>query len=346
MTTDELYIRRCLQLAEQGRGSVAPNPMVGAVLVYEGNIIAEGFTQPYGGAHAEVHCLNAVKEVDEKIISNSTLYVSLEPCSHFGKTPPCVDLIIEKKIKRVVIGCKDAAAHVNGAGIEKLVAAGVNVVVGVLEKECIEFNKRFFTFQEKKRPFIILKWAQSADGYLSAAGASTKITSEEIDILVHKWRTEEAAIMVGTTTAMIDNPRLTARLWEGKQPTRIMIDKHLKIPSNFQVYDNESPTIFLNGIKEEQILNTTFIRINSSDNNFLMNCLSRLYENGILSLLVEGGAKLLQSFLDQNLWDEVRIISNTQLRLESGVAAPIFNFNSACNEIILVSHSIKTFENK
>lgn len=346
MTIEELYMMRCLQLAEQGRGRVAPNPMVGAVLLYNGKIIGEGFTQPYGGAHAEVNCISSVKKEDEEKISGSTLYVSLEPCSHFGKTPPCVDLILEKGIRRVVIGCKDDAAHVNGAGIERLKAAGIDVVVGVLVKECIEFNKRFFTFQNKKRPFIILKWAQSADGYLSEVGKATKITNEAINVLVHRWRTEEASIMVGTTTALLDNPKLTARLWEGKQPTRIIIDRQLKIPSDFHVYDQEIPTIILNKKREEKIGTCNFVKIDSTNDDFLESSLRKLYEIEILSVIVEGGATLLQSFLDLSLWDEARIISNNQLVLGNGVSAPSFNFSPICNALDIVNHSIKIFQNR
>ncbi len=224
-------MQRCLGLAKLGAGHVAPNPMVGAVLVYNDRIIGEGYHQQYGKAHAEVNCINSVKEDDIQLIEKSTLYVSLEPCAHYGKTPPCADLIIAKKIPTVVIACRDTYEEVNGRGIDKLKAANVNVIVGVLEKDAIELNKRFFTFYTKHRPYIILKWAQSNDGKIANADHSRVfISNEESNRLVHKWRSEEAAILVGTNTALYDDPELTTRLWTGNNPIRLVIDMEVKLP--------------------------------------------------------------------------------------------------------------------
>ena len=346
MTQDELYIYRCLQLAEKGRGTVAPNPMVGAVLLHDGKIIGEGWTQPHGGAHAEVNCIAQVQEKDEEHIAKSTLYVSLEPCSHFGRTPPCVDLIIAKQIRKVIIGCKDTAHHVNGQGIEKLLKAGIDVTVGVLEKECIDFNKRFFTFQQKKRPFIILKWSQSADGFIAEKGKRTKITSAEIDVIVHKWRTEEAGIMIGTNTASIDDPNLIATLWTGKQPIRIVIDKKLIIDGTAKLYNQVATTIFLNEKLDEKNGENIFLKINSDVDDFLVESLERIYELGILSILVEGGSQLLNSFISQNSWDEARVIINDNLLLKDGMKAPGLPNVAPSKENKFADHTIKIYENK
>ena len=346
MTQDELYMHRCLQLAEKGRGTVAPNPMVGAVLVHDGKIIGEGWTHPYGGAHAEVNCIAQVQEKDEEHIAKSTLYVSLEPCSHFGRTPPCVDLIIAKQIRKVVIGCKDTADHVNGQGIEKLLKAGIDVTVGVLEIACIDFNKRFFTFQQKKRPFIILKWSQSADGFIAEKGKRTKITSAEIDVIVHKWRTEEAGIMIGTNTACIDDPNLTATLWTCKQPIRIVIDKALVIDRTAKLYNQVATTIFLNEKLDEKNGENIFLKIDAAKTNFLEESLKRIYELGILSILVEGGSQLLNSFISQDLWDEARVILNDNLLLKDGIKAPGLPNVVTSQENKFANHTIKIYENK
>ena len=250
---EENYMRRCLELAILGRGSVAPNPMVGALLIYEKVIIGEGYHEHYGQPHAEVNCLNSVKPVDRGSIEESTMYVSLEPCAHFGKTPPCADLLIGKKIKRVVVGCIDSNKEVGGKGIQRMREAGLEVQIGVLENECRRVNERFFTFHEKKRPYLILKWAQSMDGII---GTGTEerlfISNRYTNRLVHKWRTEEAAILVGTRTALQDDPLLTSRKWPGHNPKRIIIDKELKIPSTHQVYNDEAYTIIFNDIKNAE----------------------------------------------------------------------------------------------
>jgi diaminohydroxyphosphoribosylaminopyrimidine deaminase/5-amino-6-(5-phosphoribosylamino)uracil reductase len=247
-------MKRCLDLAMQGCGSVAPNPMVGAVLVYSNKIIGEGYHQQYGGPHAEVNCINSVLAENKKFIPNSTLYVSLEPCNHHGKTPPCSDLIIQHKIPELVIGCKDPFELVNGTGIEKLKKAGVNIHPFLLEKEAVELNKRFFHFHQKKRPYIILKWAQTDDGFIALPkGIPLKISNEITDQLVHRWRSEEAAIIVGTNTAINDNPSLTNRLWGGANPIRIIIDKNLKVPTDHKIYDQSSVTYIFNEIEEKNL---------------------------------------------------------------------------------------------
>lgn len=319
--TDEQYMQRCIQLAKKGAGNVAPNPMVGAILVYNDLIIGEGFHKKYGEAHAEVNCVNSVKEDDEHLIEKSILFVSLEPCAHFGKTPPCTNLIIQKKIKKVVIGCQDIFKEVSGKGIQKLNDAGIEVILGVLQKECLELNKRFFTFHQKQRPYIILKWAQSINGKIgSLKGERILISNDYSNRVVHKWRSEEAAILVGTNTALNDNPSLTTRLWKGKNPVRIVIDKELKLPSSLKVFNNDTDTIIFNKIKNGSDSNIRFIKIDPD--NFLQFILHSLYNLNIQSVLVEGGAKTLQSFIDKGLWDETRVITNKKLIIEEGVDAP------------------------
>ncbi|ANI90605.1 riboflavin biosynthesis protein RibD [Arachidicoccus ginsenosidimutans] len=319
-------MQRCLQLAKNGSGFVAPNPMVGAVLVYENKIIGEGWHKKYGEPHAEVNCLASVKESDKHLIENSTMYVSLEPCSHFGKTPPCSDLIIRHKIKKVVIGCVDSFAKVNGSGIDKLRNAGVEVVLGDWQNECNAFNKRFFTFHTKQRPYIILKWAQTATGKIAYENSDERlfISNEITNRLVHRWRSEEAAIMVGKNTALNDNPSLNNRLWHGKNPTRIVVDKNLELPNDLNIFNNEAHTIIFNQIKEEKHHHLHFCKIDFSE-NILQQIMQQCYSFGIQSILIEGGSKLLQSFIDVQLWDECRIINNEQLIINNGLDAPKLN---------------------
>ncbi|MEO9004999.1 MAG: bifunctional diaminohydroxyphosphoribosylaminopyrimidine deaminase/5-amino-6-(5-phosphoribosylamino)uracil reductase RibD, partial [Ginsengibacter sp.] len=304
-----------------GMGYVAPNPMVGALLVYEQKVIGEGFHKKYGESHAEVNCIKSVNAENKSLIERSTMYVSLEPCSHYGKTPPCADLILENKINRVVIGCKDINEKVSGRGIRKLQEAGVNVVTGILEKECVELNKRFFTFHQKKRSYVILKWAQTADRKIGSENEKRVfISSEYSNRLVHKWRSEEAAIMVGTHTAIKDNPSLTTRLWRGKNPMRIVIDKNLKLPLTLNLFDAESSTIVVNTIKDSSEKNIRYIKID--DGNLLDQMLKQLYESEVQSILVEGGTKTLQSFIDKGFWDEARIITNEKMSLGKGIDSP------------------------
>lgn len=318
--TDQQYIGRCIQLAKLGAGEVAPNPMVGAVLIYEDKIIGEGFHKKYGGPHAEVNCINNVEEKNRSLIKKSTMYVSLEPCAHHGKTPPCSDLIIKHKIKKVVVGCRDIYEKVAGKGIEKLQNAGVEVVTNILENECLELNKRFFTFHQRKRPFIILKWAQSSNGKIGSENKRILISNDYSNRLVHKWRSEESGILVGTNTVLEDDPLLTTRLWKGKSPVRIAIDKELKLPLSFKIFNQDSKTIIFNLYKSAIEKNLQFIKLEKD--NFLNEIVHSLFENDIQSVLVEGGAKTLQSFIDEGLWDEARVICNEELIIEDGISAP------------------------
>lgn len=326
---DEMYMRRCIQLAKFGAGQVAPNPMVGAVLIYKERIIGEGYHKKYGEAHAEVNCIASVKEEDKKHIEKSVLYVSLEPCAHYGKTPPCSDLIIKNKIPEVVIGCRDPFEQVNGKGIEKLRAAGVEVVTGVLEKECINLNKRFFTFHTKQRPYIILKWAQTANKKINANdNKRVKISNMLTNRLVHKWRFEEAGILVGTNTVLADDPFLTNRLWSGKTPVRLVVDLDLKLPYEANAFNNEASTIVFNTVKHtiitgENLSNETYYFRLEKKENLVRQILAACFALNIQSILVEGGAKLLQSFIDESLYDEARIITNEDLAVENGLSAPV-----------------------
>jgi len=319
----EKHIRQCLQLAVKGLGSVAPNPMVGCVIVYNGKIIGEGYHQEYGGPHAEVNAINSV--ADKNLLPESTLFVNLEPCSHHGKTPPCCDLIIANKIKRVVIGCLDTNPLVAGKGIEKLKQAGIEVVTDILKDECRELNKRFFIFHEKKRPYIILKWAQTKDGFISRNPPFNKnenwITSEESKKLVHLWRGQEQAILVATNTVLNDNPNLTVRLVEGKNPLRLIIDKDCKIKGDYHVFSGEAETVFFTAKPSFTQDNAQYIHLDFS-NNILAQILNFLYEKKIISLIVEGGAKLLQSFIHENLWDEARIFTGDKTFV-SGIKSPV-----------------------
>jgi len=345
MTTDEQYMQRCLQLAELGAGYVAPNPMVGAVLMHGNRIIGEGYHEQYGQAHAEVNCLASVAEADKKWIAESTMYVTLEPCAHFGKTPPCADRLIAEKVKRVVIACRDPFAQVNGKGIEKLLAAGVEVTTCVLEKEAAFQNRRFFTFHTKKRPYIILKWAQSADGFIGKENERTPMSHASTQVLLHRWRSEEAAIMVGTKTALVDDPKLNNRLYSGPSPTRILIDRNLSVPSSANLLDNNQPTIIFNYSKNELQGNNRFVQIINGADEWLQ-IFAVLYEQCIQSVLVEGGAMLLQSLIQQGLWDEARIISNQQLQLGSGVAAPKLLQAELPETITIAFDTISTFINR
>jgi len=339
-------MHRCLQLAKLGAGLVAPNPMVGAVLVYQDRIIGEGYHELYGQAHAEVNCINSVNEADKKLISESTLYVSLEPCAHHGKTPPCADLIIKHNIPHVVVACSDSYKEVDGKGIQKLQQAGINVMVGIVENEALDLNSRFFTFHTKLRPYIILKWAQSNNGKIANEDFSVvKISHDITNKLVHKWRSEEAAILVGTNTALKDNPSLTNRLWQGNNPVRLVIDRELKLPPSLQLFDGTVKTILFNELKNEAKGNLIFHKLDASK-NLLPALLTALHQLGIQSVFVEGGATLLQSFIDQNYWDEARVITSEALSINKGIAAPQLNNNSLASTQKITTDTISTFFNK
>lgn len=318
----EFFMNRCIQIASNGLGSTYPNPMVGAVLVHENEIIGEGWHHSSGNPHAEVNAINNVK--NKSLIPYSTLYVSLEPCSHFGKTPPCSLLVIEKKIKKVVVGTIDNNPKVAGKGIEMLQNNGIEVIVGVCEEECKTLNKRFFTFHDKKRPYIILKWAKSKDNFISPNQKNNQspfwISNEYSRVLTHKWRTEEQAILVGTQTVLNDNPTLDARLWKGNNPLRVVIDANDVIDEGFNVKNNLAPTlIFTKRIKENKD-NISYVNYSNEDNLCEL-ILETLYQKGIQSLIIEGGSITLQHFINQNLWDEARIFEGN-IFLNSGTKSP------------------------
>lgn len=320
---DEQYMHRCLELAQKGAGFVAPNPMVGAVLVHEEKIIGEGWHQHYGEAHAEVNCINdAIAKGHESLISASILYVSLEPCAHQGKTPPCDQLIIRYKIPCVVIGCRDPFPEVNGKGIEHLMQEGIEVKVGVLESECQNLNKRFFCFHQKHRPYIILKWAQTADGYIGS-GTTERwlISNEQTNRLVHRWRGEEAAVMVGANTARLDNPLLTNRSGIGAQPIRVAVDRYLKLPHHLHLFDGSVKTMVLNEIKNEEAV-VSYVKYDLHKN--LPTAINEaLFEQKVQSVLIEGGAQLLNWFIQSGCWDEARVITNIAMNIGQGVKAPV-----------------------
>ena len=325
---------RCLQLAKLGAGSVAPNPMVGAVLVFDDRIIGEGYHQRYGEAHAEPNCIqHAVENGHGDLLSRSTLYVSLEPCVHFGKTPPCADLIIRKQIPKVVVGCRDPFKEVDarlndtvaqGKGIEKLRSAGVEVAFGILEKECKDLNKRFLGFHTKHRPYIILKWAQTVNHKIAGQGSDRLyITNEFTTRVVHKWRSEEASILIGTNTAMMDDPELTTRLWTGNSPIRLVVDMDLKLPRHLKIFDGQVRTVVFNKLKHEDNGRLLFYQV-TEDVSLVHQIINALYQLKILSIIVEGGTKLLQSFIDEGMWDEARVITNEELLVKNGLDAPQF----------------------
>lgn len=311
---------RCLELAEKGIYGASPNPVVGAVLVHEDRIIGEGWHEQYGEAHAEVNCLNAVHKEDRHLLPRSTLYVSLEPCAHHGKTPPCSGLIILSKILRVVVGCGDPFASVNGKGIQQLRAAGIEVTENVLEKECRQLNKRFFCMQLNKRPYIILKWAQTANGITGTGNKERMLISNATtNRLVHRWRSEESAIMVGFNTAKLDDPKLDNRLWPGRTPLRMVYDPQLQLPGNLQLFTDGGKTIIFNQKKSGIEAQLEYVQTNSGDPAEMMN---ELYKAGIQSVLVEGGAQMHNAFINAGLWDEVRIITATDKTAAPGVMAP------------------------
>lgn len=349
-------MQRCIELAQKGAGYVAPNPMVGAVLVYNDRIIGEGYHQKYGEAHAEVNCIASVKDDDKPFIQQSVLYVSLEPCAHFGKTPPCADLIIKHKIPKVVIGCRDPFKEVNGKGIEKLKAAGVEVEPGILEAECKELNKRFFTFHQQHRPYIILKWAQTSDKKISSGNSERLLISNEYsNRLVHKWRSEEASILIGTNTALLDDPSLTTRLWEGPSPVRLVVDMDLRLSSSLKIFNGEVKTIVFNTKKHseesewsipsplERGQEVKFYQV-TEDVSLVHQIVNALYQLKVQSVLVEGGAKLLQSFIDEDIWDEARIIKNDELRIINGLSAPVLKKNLKVSEQKIFSDTLEWYK--
>ncbi len=322
MTIDEKYMRRCIQLARNGICHAAPNPMVGAVIVRDGKIIGEGYHVRCGEGHAEVNAIASVK--DESLLKDATIYVSLEPCSHYGKTPPCADLIIRKGIPRVVVGCVDPFSLVAGRGIQKLRDAGIEVTVGVLEKECRELIRAFVTFNLKKRPYITLKWAQSADGFLDIRredGNAVRLSTPLSTLAVHKMRAEQKAILVGRRTALLDNPSLTVREWYGQNPLRLVIDRQLTLPPHLHLFDGSTPTLVFTEKEKAATQNLTYVTLDFGQ-NILPQIMQVLYEQKIQTLLVEGGSQTLQTFLEQGLWDEA-FIEHTRVTLHDGIPAPL-----------------------
>lgn len=321
---DEKYIRRCIQLALNGRCNAAPNPMVGAVIVCDGVIIGEGYHVKCGEAHAEVNAIRSVK--DPSLLKRSTIYVSLEPCAHYGKTPPCADLIIEKQIPRIVIGCKDPFSKVAGRGIQKLIDAGRDVTVGVLEDDCKALIQRFVTFHTHHRPYITLKWAESADGFIDrqrTEGTPVILSTPLTAMLVHKRRAEHSAILVGQHTAALDNPRLDIRHWYGRPPVRLVLDRCSQLPLDLNLFDDSQPTYVFTEHPHPALPAVEYIPLDYSS-DILPQLLHKLYERKLQSLLVEGGAQLLQSFIDADLWDEI-FVETSPLLLGSGVRAPQIN---------------------
>lgn len=327
MTTDEKYITRCLELARSGSHFVAPNPMVGSVIVHNNKIIGEGYHQKHGEAHAEVNALNSVQ--DRSLLKDSTLYVNLEPCSHHGKTPPCADLIVENKLKRVVIASLDSNPLVAGKGVQHLKDNGIEVKIGVLEEEAKFLNRRFYTFHAQKRPYIILKWARSSDGFIDKKRSDDKATINWISTksskrLVHSWRAEEAAILVGKNTVINDNPSLTTREVDGPNPIRVLIDPQNELfgstTQKRKVFDEEAPTLVYNFELQKKVRNIEFIKL-SKDKGFIDQLLNHLYTKQVLSIIIEGGKYTLDSFLTEDKWDEARVITG-MVNFKDGLKAP------------------------
>ena len=320
----ESFMQRCVDLAYLGQGNVSPNPMVGCVIVKNGLIIGEGYHSEYGGKHAEIKAIESV--IDQKEIENSTVYISLEPCVHHGKTPPCVHELINRKIKTAVIGSRDSNPIVGGKGIESLKRVGIEVIENILEEECRKLNKRFFTFHEKRRPYVILKWAQTSDGYLDknrevGEKGVNWISSPESKVLVHKWRSEEQSILVGRNTILNDNPSLTVREISGKNPTRIVIDSQLQLSKDVNIFSKDAPTLVFNRLKNDKTDGVEWIKISETSTKHI---LDELFKRNIQSVLVEGGSRTLQYFIIDNVWDEARVIVG-DVKFGDGIKAPVMN---------------------
>ncbi|MCK5824907.1 MAG: bifunctional diaminohydroxyphosphoribosylaminopyrimidine deaminase/5-amino-6-(5-phosphoribosylamino)uracil reductase RibD [Ichthyobacteriaceae bacterium] len=348
----EKYMRRCLELAQNGLGTTSPNPMVGAVIVYNDKIIGEGWHRKAGEPHAEPNAIKSVK--NPELLKKSTIYVSLEPCSHYGKTPPCTDLILEKEIPNIVIGIIDPFAKVCGNGINKLKQHGRNVIVGVLEDDCNNQNKRFFTFHRKNRPYVILKWAQTIDGFIdkirneNSAKEPNWISNKYSKQLVHKWRSEEDAIMVGTNTAINDNPKLDTRLWKGKNPTRVVLDRTLRIPENYTLLDDSIKTIVITEKEKQNTTNIFYEKTEFNKDIFANNLMQILVKHNIQSIIIEGGKQTLQWLIDADVWDEARIFEG-QKYFGNGIKAPEITStnNSVIQEnIFLNGDKLKTLTKK
>lgn len=339
-------MRRCIELGKKALGSSSPNPMVGCVITHQDKIIGEGFTSQYGGPHAEVNAINSV--ADKSLLKEATLYVTLEPCSHYGKTPPCADLIIKNNFQKVIIGIQDPNKKVSGRGIRKLEDAGCEVLLGILEDECRKHHKRFLTFHEKHRPFIILKWAETKDGFIAPKADWRKAKPEPYWISnsyakqrVHQWRSEQQAILAGTNTVLEDNPRLNVRCWKGNSPIRIIIDKALKLPMNLNIYDNSTRTIILTQVEDETKFHEGLqYEIIDFEKNLAEETCRILFQKNITSVLIEGGALTLATFINAGLWDEARIITGDVI-FGAGTKAPYIEGKQIDTEI-MGNNTIKT----
>jgi len=340
MNSEEIFMHRAMELAGLGRGAVSPNPLVGCVIVHQNRIIGEGWHKKYGDAHAEV---NAIDSVDDKLLlKESTVYVSLEPCSHFGKTPPCADLLIKHGLQKVVVSNFDPNPLVGGRGIEKLRAANVEVITDFLKTQGEKLNRRFFTFIEKQRPYIILKWAQTADGFIARENNDSKWISNEFSRqLTHKWRSEEDAVLVGTITTKHDNPSLNVRDWSGRNPVRIVIDRFLKLDRSLHLFDQHQKTICYNCLKNEALNNLQFVRL--EEQNFISQLVRDLYKQKIQSVIIEGGATVLQLFIDAGLWDEARVFESP-ISFGAGIASPQLN-DRLIEEQEVFGDNLKVYQN-
>ena len=338
---DEIFMSRCLQLASKALGLCYPNPMVGAVIVHDGKIIGEGYHHKAGKPHSEINAISKVEQLD--LLKDSTLYVSLEPCSHYGRTPPCALKLKELGFKRVVIATLDSNEKVRGNGLKILQEAGIETTVGVLEKEARKLNERFFTFHESKRPFITLKWAQTKRGYLDNHFEPYAISNDLVNQWVHQLRSQEQSILVGTTTALRDNPSLSVRHLEGKPPTRVVIDMDLKIPANYNLFDHSQPTIIINSLKEEVSGMNHFVKVDRT--KLIPNLLEKLHQLQIQSIIIEGGSQTLQQFIELGLWDRIIRIQNPDTSIESGTKAPDLAFQSN-TQFKLRDNQVELFLNK
>lgn len=348
--SDVQYMRRCLQLARCGRGSTSPNPMVGAVVVCDGRIIGEGYHVRAGEPHAEVNAIRSVKAADRHLLLKSTMYVTLEPCSHFGKTPPCCDMIISHGIPRVVIGISDSNCQVNGAGISRMCAAGIDVEVGVLKDECYRLNRAFFTMHNHSRPMVTLKWAQTADGFIDAirsCGKPLAISTELSRVAVHKLRAEHDAILVGTRTALMDDPSLDIRYWAGRSPMRLVIDRKGVLPLSLRLFDGTLPTVVYTMAVRKELRGKNIEQVKLRDGEGeISQILAHLHSRGVCSLLVEGGALLIRSFIESSLWDVARVEVNNSLVAGSGVPAPSFDASVKPVRVVSGGNEILFFERK
>lgn len=347
MQTHENLMRRCLELARLGFGMVAPNPMVGAVLVREDRVLSEGYHRKFGGAHAEIDCLYRVKASDRHLIAGSTMYVSLEPCSHVGKTPPCADALVRAGIARVVVAMRDPNEQVNGSGIELLKHAGIEVVEGILENEAKKLNERFIKWHQHKHPWVILKWAQTKEGKVGTADRKpVRISNALSDRLVHRWRSEEASILVGTTTALNDNPSLTNRLWSGGQPTRLVVDRYGKLPVTLNLFDGKVSTIvFTETTQIERTLSNQieWVLLDKVDPFSIMHA---LYTRNIPSVIIEGGPGLLKSFIESGCWDEARVITSGSVEIPDGCDAPNLDASILQDRFSVGSNDVSIFRPK